>query len=328
MSNTSLEPTPPGRHCPLAYRTTPGELAEQAPLETETLYVIGGLYGNTHALDQVRASAAEEVAAGLPRPLLVFNGDFHWFNAEAALLRRVQDAVLAHTALRGNIEQELADPDSDAGCGCAYPDWVDAKVVERSNGIMTRLQKEAARDPNLGAELANLPRTLRAHVGGVDIGIVHGDPESLAGWGFALEHQPEPGTVTSRIARWFRSAAVDLFACSHTCVAYMQDFDVDGLRRIAINNGAAGMPNLAGDPSGVITRVSVHQSPHTPLYGTRLYDVSIDALAIPAIGPEWLAQFDELWPPDSPAALSYRSRLIHGPDHTLSAAWRITGDER
>ena len=40
--------------------------------------------------------------------------------------------------------------------------------------------------------LGELPRHLTAGVGGQRVGIVHGDPESLAGWRLALEAM-EPG---------------------------------------------------------------------------------------------------------------------------------------
>jgi len=68
----------PGRGCPLHYRYSPSDLACAPELAAETLYVIGGLYGNLPALDQIAAVAADE-----PRPpLLVFNGDFNWFNID------------------------------------------------------------------------------------------------------------------------------------------------------------------------------------------------------------------------------------------------------
>jgi len=99
----------PGRSCPIGYRTSPEGLAGLAPRAAETLYVIGGLYGNREALDDVEALAAREEAKGLPRPTLVFNGDFNWFNAEPAAMAEINDRVLAHTALQGNVETELAD---------------------------------------------------------------------------------------------------------------------------------------------------------------------------------------------------------------------------
>jgi hypothetical protein len=45
----------------------------------------------------------------------------------------------------------------------------------------------AAGFPGHLAELAELPRHLTAAVGGHRVAIVHGDPESLAGWKLALE---------------------------------------------------------------------------------------------------------------------------------------------
>jgi hypothetical protein len=52
---------------------------------------------------------------------LVFNGDFHWFDADPAVFDRIQRGVLAHQALRGNVETEIAEaaPQDDAGWGFA-----------------------------------------------------------------------------------------------------------------------------------------------------------------------------------------------------------------
>jgi len=52
---------------------------------------------------------------------LVFNGDFHWFDVDAATFARVNDTVLSRYALRGNVESEIALATPGAGCGCAYP---------------------------------------------------------------------------------------------------------------------------------------------------------------------------------------------------------------
>jgi hypothetical protein len=57
---------------------------------------------------------------------------------------------------------------------------------------MTRLRATAARFPELVSRLGELPRYLTASVGGRRVGILHGDPESLAGWRLALEAM-EPG---------------------------------------------------------------------------------------------------------------------------------------
>ena len=50
----------PGRSCPLAYRYQPEALAQPAKLEADTLYVVGGLYGNPVALPALLERADRE----------------------------------------------------------------------------------------------------------------------------------------------------------------------------------------------------------------------------------------------------------------------------
>jgi hypothetical protein len=93
--------------------------------------------------------AAFEAEAGATH--LAFNGDFNWFNVNPVLFQRLNERLLCWPATRGNVETELEATGSAAGCGCAYPTWVDDGVVERSNAIMHRLRQTAARFPDLRA---------------------------------------------------------------------------------------------------------------------------------------------------------------------------------
>lgn len=313
----------PGRTCPRTYRTRPEALREQSPLTAETVYIIGGLYGNEAALAAVEALAEREVEVGRPRPVLFFNGDFNWFNATPDAFRRVNETVLAHTALQGNVEAEVATPSPGAGCGCAYPDWVGADTVARSNRIMERLQEVGTAAPTLVDRLGALPCQRAVQVGEATIGVVHGDPESLAGWGLAVEAMPPPGRTPDRIADWFRAAAVDAFACTHTCLPYLQAFEVERQRRLAVNNGAAGMPNFRGDDQGLLTRIGTTAFPGEALYGTRLRGTYVDAVGVPCRPPAWLEWFDDTWPPGSPARESYRGRIVNGPNHHRADAVRL-----
>ena len=55
----NLNASVPGRQCPLAYRYGPEALA-LAPTQTcDTLYVIGGLYGNPYALEAILTLAKQ-----------------------------------------------------------------------------------------------------------------------------------------------------------------------------------------------------------------------------------------------------------------------------
>jgi hypothetical protein len=65
--------------------------------------VIGGLYGNLPALDAIEAMCARE-----QQPVtLCFNGDFNWFNVDDAGFPDINERVLRHDAILGNVEAEL-----------------------------------------------------------------------------------------------------------------------------------------------------------------------------------------------------------------------------
>ena len=360
-----------GRSCPLHYRYAPDAFAVPAEAACEVLYVVGGLYGNEPALDAVLALFARETG----RKRLVFNGDFHWFDADAALFRRIDERVMAFDALRGNVETELAsaaaaDDDADdrgaadaddggaadaddggaadadgggaadaddggaaaadggdaadAGCGCAYPAWVGDDVVERSNRILQRLRRAARTWPERLPALAALPMWRRVDVGPLRVGIVHGDAESLAGWGFAQE-QLRDAAHRARVRAWFEAAQVDAFACSHTCLPIFHAFGAGG--PLVLNNGAAGMPNFAGDPAGLLTRIALR--PFTGperRHGMRRGAVHIDAIAVGYDTRRFEAQFMRQWPPGSDAHASYWQRITHGPAYAPPQALFTTED--
>ncbi len=317
--------TAPGRSCPLHYRYAPDVFANPAAPDLaglDVLYVVGGLYGNNLALDRVLALFDRE--HGTKR--IVFNGDFHWFDVDRDAFARIQREVLAHTALRGNVETELAaravSAEEDNGCGCAYPDWVDEQVVERSNRILRRLREAANEDDR--RTLAALPMWLRADVGDLRVGIVHGDAQSLAGWGFAQEHLREAGH-RDQVRGWFDRAAVDAFASTHTCLPVFQRLHAGdrGRPRWIFNNGAAGMPNFTGDGAGLLTRIAV-----TPFagperrFGIETRGVFAEAIALDIDAAAWQARFLRQWPPGSDAYLSYFERIARGPSYALADAVR------
>jgi predicted phosphodiesterase len=316
----------PGRSCPPHYGYSPRVFARTPDLTADAVYVIGGLYGNAFALDAIeRMAAAERVA-----PRLIFNGDFHWFDADAAAYAEIQARVVGnaqHVALRGNVETEIATDDAAAGCGCAYPESVPDDDVERSNTILARLRAVAAAVGETGVldrqPLGGLPMHQVVAVNGARIAVVHGDAWSLAGWRFAHDalHAPEHEAM---LASAFALGAVDVFACSHTCAPALKTLTTARGEGYVINNGAAGMANFAGSTFGVITRIATRALPATleqqRLYGVLAHGVWIDALKVAFDFDGWLARFDALWPAGSAAAISYRHRITQGPQFTVEAA--------
>lgn len=310
--------------CPIDYRYAATGFRRAPSLVAGTVYVVGGLYGNVEALHEILCMQEAEVRAG-HRVELVFNGDHNWFNVDAASFREINEAALAGTSIRGNVEAEIAKP-SDGGCGCNYPDYVNAEYVARSNAIMRRLQRTAADFPEVRQALGALPMTRTIEVGGERIGIVHGDAELLSGWSFAAESLSPTGRACSgdeataeltpreTIDRIFREADVTAFACSHTCLPHARDFDVEGRSRLVMNNGASGIPNFANTGFGIVTRISSDPAvPKESLYGITLGGARFDALPVRFDADAWLERFQRNWQPGSPAYEAYFKRLVAGP---------------
>ena len=318
----------PGRNCPLSYRYSPRVFNSAPRFESETLYVVGGLYGNVEALQTVLAMRQAELRRGCSVTLM-FNGDFNWFDVDADSFASINQVVLEHAAICGNVEMELGAPSGAAGCGCAYPDEVSDAVVRRSNRIMQRLYSQAVNFPDILQRLAVLPMYATVAVGGHLIGIVHGDAHSLAGWDFAAENlvhrigQAQAASLRDKLAATFQQARVSAFCSSHTCLPVAFALDVDGRKRLIINNGAAGLPNFRDTTFGLLTRISARPDvPPGSLYGIDLGGLRCDALPIRFDHLAWQRRFLRNWPAGTDAHASYFARIMHGPDFELTQAMR------
>jgi hypothetical protein len=303
----------PGRACPVSYRHGARALAGAPLLEVDTLWVAGGLYGNTQALERlVQLYDAEPGSKAL-----VFNGDFHWFDVFPEDFALIERGVSPFLATRGNVETELATPAAGAGCGCAYPDWVDEATVERSNRVIERLAATARRFPQALERLARLPMQLVAEAGGERVAVVHGDADSLAGWGFSQEAlATAPGRSAALSA--FAEAKARIFASSHSCLPVMQEFAAG---RLIANNGAAGMPNFRGTSFGLATRISVRAGAKA-LYHTRSAHLFVEAVPLDYDAAAWRRRFIAQWPPGSAGYASYHERICNGPGDRAEQALR------
>jgi len=86
----------PGRSCPTHYRYKPEHLAKLDEQKvSETVFVIGGLYGNPFALRQIlRLQQLDN------HPTLIFNGDFNWFNKSSENYLEINQEVLKHLTIK------------------------------------------------------------------------------------------------------------------------------------------------------------------------------------------------------------------------------------
>lgn len=312
----------PGRSCPSRYRYGAEAIARSPLRQAETLYVVGGLYGNLPALE-----AIEEMAAGEPGPVcLCFNGDFNWFNVDDAGFAAINHRVLAHHAILGNVEAGFGIDDRQADCGCAYPEHVDAAIVERSNRIHARLKATAFRHRGVVERLVALPMFARYRIGECRIAVVHGDADALAGWRFDVASLDDPES-RPWLGEAFARAAVDLFACTHTCLPALRRFGASGQSGVVINNGSAGMPNFAGHQAGVITRIGRRPSPYATLYGTVIGRTHVDALTVCYDVNAWERDFLANWPQGSDAHHSYFRRINGGIAYAIEHAAAGAGRE-
>jgi hypothetical protein len=303
--------------CPIDYRYSLPELACAPEKATRVLYVVGGLYGNPEALRELSNILNEE-----PDAEVVFNGDFNWFNIDPGSYIDVNEFVLAHTAIRGNVETELVQTES-RGCGCSYPGWVAEEIVAGSNTIIEILRSTAGRYPELSKKLTALPRFLVYRIGATRIGVVHGDAQSLSGWGFSQENLADP-TCLDRVKSWFIQTSMDVYACSHTCLPVLKRLDLGDRVAWVMNNGAAGMPNFKNSRYGLVTRIADRPCRHvSPVYGATHAGLYLDAIALNYDHQKWQARFSENWPEGTAAHQSYYSRITAGPDYRLEQALRL-----
>ena len=313
-----------GRSCPASYGYGPAVFRRAPDFAADALFVVGGLYGNPQALDAVERMAAME-----PDAVLAFNGDFHWFDTDPAVFADINRRVLRHIALRGNVETELAAADSGFGCGCGYPDDVPDADVERSNQILRRLRDTALAQPLQRMMLGGLPMHAVALVGGARVGIVHGDAQALAGWGFAHDALDDL-RQRDGLLRQFGAANIDVFASSHTCLPALRWFEHQGRVHAVVNNGAAGMPNFRDAQHGVISRIALTPAPaglpvlHEEAWQVGGRMVHVAAIALHYDHAAWRQRFLADWPAGSAAHRSYFERIEQGPQYAAGQAYGRT----
>lgn len=316
----------PGRVCPVDYHLGEQTFRSGPALQAEVLYVVGGLYGNTVALDTVLELFESEKTASR---LLVFNGDFHWFDRDADEFLRIERLTAGHVRLRGNVETEIARDGAQAGCGCAYPQHVDDGTVERSNRILGEL-KRTATGLGLADALGTLPMVAMASVGRCRVAITHGDEKSLAGWRFTSEQIDE--AWRDGLAATLDNLDARVIASSHTCTPIAASYDEGEKRFAVINNGAAGMANFAGSGKGLFTRIALPQVPlpaqTRTLYSARIAGVEVQACELAFEESRWQTLFERQWPAASDAYRSYWHRITQGtsldPDDAVRGAFLLT----
>lgn len=311
-----------GRVCPMDYKLTQEMFEECDGAEINTLYAVGGLYGNIFAAETIK-EIVEDGRKNGEISTVALNGDSHWFDKEEETFFKVENIIKKWIPMQGNVEMEMTrNSDIGAGCGCAYPDCVDDSTVERSNKIHGELKKIAEKNPELVAELKNRPKVKIFNVGGKKICVTHGDEKLLGGWGCSVDSM-QSEERRNDIKNWMDRNEISVMAVSHTCSPVFAGYgneNTEGKSTAAvINNGAAGLPNFKDGNYGLISRISTFKSDKA-IYRTEIDNIYVEAVPVKYSTPEFIQWFDRIWKTGSPAEISYRERIVKSVDVEIADA--------
>ena len=293
------------------YAIDPSEWDKDPIAVCDTLYSVGGVYGNLEAMKTVR----EMVAAEEGEVCVVYNGDYHWFDGTAENFQEVERLLEGYIPMNGNVEFELArEQECGVGCGCSYPTSMSDAFVGRSNAIFGRMKESVSKVPGLANVVAGRPGWGIVQVGDVFVGLTHGDEKSVSGWGCSVDSIHDAQRV-AELDEFFANHKVDVLSTTHTCAAAA----IATEHGAVINNGSAGLPEYKGMLFGLVNRIS--KTPHPDaLYRTMVKGIYVEAVPVRYDHDTFISWFDSVWDADSPAAESYRPRAIAGPDTVYSDA--------
>ncbi len=302
-----------GRACPVDYRIPEDAFKGNPDIECDILYVVGGLYGNPFAAEAIDALVETEHERNPKASVkVVLNGDIHWFDKTAENFADIEHRIEGYIPLVGNVEAELRRQDDiGVGCGCAYPECTSDNAVARSNRIHKMLSFALDSNPKLKSSLEERPSTLVAHVSGRRVGITHGDEKLLGGWDNSRERLQDI-LRQDEVDTFMQNCNLDVFTTTHTCAPAA----IRLARGAVINNGAAGLPNFADENFGLCVRIATNPREDS-LFEYELNGLYIQAIPVRYDHASFVKWFDRLWSPTSAAAISYRSRILNGPDDRI-----------
>nr|WP_075574050.1 hypothetical protein [Ezakiella massiliensis] len=289
-----------GRTCPIDYHLS-AEDFEEVKLNDQPMLVVGGLYGNRFSLDELKAIQKSLSAK------MILNGDVHWFDKDYEDFLYVEEKISDDLKIVGNVECELRrNDDIGAGCGCAYPSFASDASVERSNQIHKELKTMFVGHKDLKAFLKDRPKAFIIENYGLRFLIIHGDEKSVAGWDNDKSRLVDEDRQIE-LKDFCQKKNIDAVLCTHTCSQVIFEWE----DHVLVNNGASGMNSVKGGGNGLYTKISKEKSAHA-IYSKEITGVFIELMPLHYDKAPMVEWFDQVWPKDSPAEISYRDRIVNG----------------
>ena len=189
--------------------------------------IFGGVYSNREAFEALIAEAGR---LSIPPGRMIHTGDIIAYGADpqacAAMLRD-----LGCPAIKGNVEQQLADGALDCGCGFGEGTGCDLLSARWYAFASTRV------DQALCQWMGTMPDHIRFEMAGVSIRVVHGTPSSVN----RFLYGPEPD---ADYLGELESLSEDLVIGGHSGFPFFRKFNPRGW----LNTGAVGIPADDGTP--------------------------------------------------------------------------------
>lgn len=262
-------------------------------VEFDEIYCAGGLYGNPFAL--------YEILNFINSSKCVFNGDYHWFDADNFWFSKNELNLKEQILLNGNVELELCDKNSK-NCGCNYPECVSVETKTWADEIHQILKSKVIEI--LPPDMINRPKTFSLKVGNLNLAITHGDEKTLSGWGLSDRNLAQKSRQ-NEIYNWLNKNKFDAIFSTHTCTKVFVDLG----DKAVLNNGAAGLSTIG--TNGVILRAGV-RSKNGAIYRKKIKSIFLEAHLVKYDNDKFIQWFDEIWDMNSPASKSYRKRILKG----------------
>lgn len=289
-----------GRNCSFDYVLNKDWVKDISYIDNEAIYIVGGLYGNYYALEKIKEFASFE-----NKPLIIFNGDIHWFDIIEEDFLKIENVIKDDIKLLGNVEYELIRKTNDLGCGCNYPESTSDGIVERSN-IIHSLMKKNIKDINILNDISSRKKTLCINALGKKIAITHGDEKNMAGWQCSFENLHNIKRQ-EELESWLTENKIDMFVTTHTCLPVIKNF----AKSFIFNNGSSGMGNIKDSHYGLFVRIA-KTSHKEAIVSKKIDDVYIELVKIDYDLDKFVTWFDKVWEKDSPASISYKNRILNG----------------
>ncbi|MCB1471546.1 MAG: metallophosphoesterase family protein [Rhodobiaceae bacterium] len=193
----------------------------------EPVLVFGGVYSN---LEAFRALVEQAHRLAIPPQHMVHTGDIIAYGADPqACARMLRD--LACPAIKGNVEQQLADGALDCGCGFDEGTGCDLLSARWFDFARRRV------DPDLCAWMGRLADHMYFEMAGVSVRVVHGAPRQAN----RFLYGPEPD---QDFAGELDAVAEDFVIAGHSGFPFFRRFGPRGW----LNTGALGIPGDDGTP--------------------------------------------------------------------------------